>query len=668
MIRLQKSQVRRTRWTLGVVLVGILAPNVSHAETIFDVTDFADPPWLLTYYDGFTGTVGTTPQWPAEMGWQGSKIDIAFELPESPPDAVLYRFRIVIPAHYTQSFDLTVEAGPALDQLVSVHMEYVDTARVFIATIPLDRFTPGQTNWLRIQGAGVTVGEGEPPGIRWTRWLLRRVDGTGDLDSARWGQLQRTVWYMTNAIHPNGMVRDALPFSPSATPSHPATPDAAGFTLLGLSAGDHLGLLDDVEPTVELILSTYAGYTPGVAPDRTIEGHWVHFMDMETGAYAGGTWDDSYSPIGSALFVAGALFAKNHFIENTMIAVLADELFETTDFNAAIHPSLDGRVYLGMAPWGGGLPGELGPWNEYMLVFSLALREPDNARALATAHHWLDPESVPTIAYHGIPTVTDHPTRFASAFWVQQQHFFNADFASNAGFETFFANHHQADALYCAFELQQDYRYGLTAGASPGGYVADRIYDHTNVFSPEAVAGWGDMGTMLEFLEDQPPWSDPRFRYGLTRVWSLDADWVPYDSGLVDHLYLMFGLVESINPLFFKQRQPFQVDDDVDGIADAYDNCPGAWNRLQQDADSDGVGDACSCGTPWADADQDGDVDLTDLASLQACPATDGDVAEACFCFDRDGDREIGENELGAYAACLKAGGPDVPAEPACGE
>jgi hypothetical protein len=664
----ERELPKRLRLLVGVCAALCIAghPAAGLATPVFDVTEF-DP--LLPYYSGFTGLVGTTEVWPGEMGWQGDRIDIAFELPGVPPEALHYRFRMVITHHFTQSFDVTIHAGPSLDELVQAHTEFVDSPRVLAATVPLERFTPGQVNWIRIQGVGVQVGQGEPPGIQWSRWSLTRVDTADGLEAARLGQLQRTAWYVLSAIEPNGMVRDALTYSPSTPPYHPATPDAAGFALLGLCAADRLGLMEDTDELAESILSAYAGHTPGVEPDRQADGHWVHFMDVETGAYAGGGWDSTYSPIGSALLVGGALFAKNHLVGNSAIAALADELYETTNFNAAIHPlpNPNGYVYLGMAPEGGGLFGALGPWNEYMLVVSLALRESDNERALAAAPLWLDPANVPVISYAGIPTLTDNPGGFAPAFWVQQQHFFNTDFATNAGFEAYFRNHQQADALYCAAELGQTYRYGLTAGVSPSGYTADRIYNHCNVFSPEAVVGWGDVQTMLEFIEDQPPYSDPRFRYGLTRVSSVLPDWIPEGTALVDHLFLMFGLVESVEPLFFKQRMPFQTDDDGDGIADAYDNCPNAWNPRQEDADDDGVGDACDCGTPWADSDADGDVDLRDFAAFQACPPANGHMWEYCLCLDHSGDETVDADDLGAFLDCLDTSGPDIPADPDCG-
>lgn len=633
--------------------------------TVFQVTSFANPSWSLTYYGGFSGTVGVTSTWPAEMGWQGDRIDIAFNLSAGvPSSARQYRFRIVMPQQFDQSFDLAILAGPSLGELVEVERELIDSPRVLVATIPLDRFTPGQVNYIRLQGVGVAVGSGQPSGAQWSRWMLTRTDTSTAPAALILDQLDRLTDYLLAAIQPNGLVRDSVPLAPGAAPFHPATPDAAGFALIGLSVADHFGTLPDADQHALRVLRAYAGDAPGVIPTRNVRGHWWHWMDVNTGAPAAG-WGDAYTTIGSAILVAGAQFARNHFIENTEIGALAEELRLTTDFDAMIHPSLDGRVYLATDANGNEL-GSLRPWNEYMLIVSIALRQANNTRSSVMAWRWLDPAAVPKAYYPPgttkLTTLTDSAGNFAPAFWAHQMYYFNADFANHAGFLDAFVDHRRADQLYCATTLSQLYRYGLTAGVSPSGYTVDRIFAHNNVYAPEAVAGWGDIDSLLEFAADRPPESDARYRYGQPRVSGIMPSWIPFDAGLVDHTFLMFGLAESLDPLFFAQRRAFQPDNDGDGRADAFDNCPGAWNPHQTDSDDDGVGDACACHTPRSDADGDGDVDLLDLAAWQTCPPAFGAPAERCLCIDATGDHFVDAVDLDAVLECYATSGPDVPA------
>jgi hypothetical protein len=425
-----------------------------------------------------------------------------------------------------------------------------------------------------------------------------------DLNTVRDDQINRLKNYVLTAIQPNGLVRDSIVLNNPSASFHPATPDAAGFALVALSALNHVGYLPDAEQRVVSILSAYAGQTPGVVPDRSLDGYFVHSMNVTNGAYLP-PWDHSYTPIGTALLVAGAQFARNHFPGNTMIASLTDQLTDDVNFNNAIHPSLSGGIFLDMGAGGGGTGGTVSSWNEFMLVESLALREGINSRALAVKHKWLDTDFIPKRSYAGISTLTDNPFNFAPAFWVQQMQFFNGDFRHSDDFQTFFTNQQQADKLYAANALAQAYRYGLTAGLIPNGYHADRIGDHpANVFSPEAVAAWGDMATLLQFHEAQNPGpnpsSNPSYQFGMVRVSGQQPSWIPPDAGLVDHLFLLFGLVESLDPSFFAARVfPGLAPGDynADGVVDANDygewrKTYGSQTQLWADGNGNGVIDA----------------------------------------------------------------------------
>lgn len=386
-------------------------------------------------------------------------------------------------------------------------------------------------------------------------------------------QLGKLRAYVLEAVEPSGLVRDSLPTSPRAAAYHPASPDAAGFAVVAMCALEHVGLLPDAAARIADVLAACAGERSGVTPARSAEGYWLHFMDVRTGQYPGGSWERVYTPIGSALLVSAAQFARNHFAGDDRLARLAEALTRSIDFDAAIDPSLDGGVYLGMAESGGGDPGlsRARPWNEFMLVVSLARRQADSKRAGHIAPLWLDPARLPTIRYRNVETLTDQAARFAPAFWVQQMHFFNADFATNERFERYLRDQQRADSLYCSLELGEARAYGLSAGVNPDGYHADRIDDHHRVFSPETVAGWGDLEGAIRMCREQLASDDPRYRYGLLRFAPRAPEWVPPDTGLVDHLYLLFGIVERMEPLFFFQRLAGQADSDGNGLADRYE-------------------------------------------------------------------------------------------------
>jgi hypothetical protein len=69
-----------------------------------------------------------------------------------------------------------------------------------------------------------------------------------------------------------------------------------------------------------------------------------------------------------------------------------------------------------------------------------------------------------------------------------------------------------------------------------------------------------------------------------------------------------------------------------------------------------------ACPTPFADADEDGDVDQSDFAAFEVCytgspPGASYD-AEKCHCFDRNHDGDVDEHDLSEFEYC--ATGPGV--------
>ena len=71
-----------------------------------------------------------------------------------------------------------------------------------------------------------------------------------------------------------------------------------------------------------------------------------------------------------------------------------------------------------------------------------------------------------------------------------------------------------------------------------------------------------------------------------------------------------------------------------------------------------------ACPLPFADADEDGDVDQQDFGTFQLCFTGDGGTYEdpSCYCFDRNGDNDIDLYDHSDFEDC--ATGPDVPFDP----
>lgn len=126
------------------------------------------------------------------------------------------------------------------------------------------------------------------------------------------GELQLAVTAILAASSPGGLVLDR-----SVLPFHPATPVAAGWNLFAICAADHLLRSDAL---------AIASHTAGLIPTRNIRRHWWHWVAPNVSAPTAG-WNE-YSIIDCAIFVHGALWAQNHFIDDPDILSLPSDLHQ----------------------------------------------------------------------------------------------------------------------------------------------------------------------------------------------------------------------------------------------------------------------------------------------------------------------------------------------------
>ena len=110
-----------------------------------------------------------------------------------------------------------------------------------------------------------------------------------------------SILYFAQQANPaNGLIKD------SSRPGAPASAAAVGFGLVAMCIGESRGWIDR-EKAYERVLTTLKTFRDGVPNEH---GFFYHFLDMRTGSRA---WNSEVSSIDTALLVAGALYAGEHF-------------------------------------------------------------------------------------------------------------------------------------------------------------------------------------------------------------------------------------------------------------------------------------------------------------------------------------------------------------------
>lgn len=104
----------------------------------------------------------------------------------------------------------------------------------------------------------------------------------------------------------------------------------------------------------------------------------------------------------------------------------------------------------------------------------------------------------------------------------------------------------------------------------------------------------------------------------------------PLDEGEI-MAHLAIGEIADPPVLLVPPVDPEDGDADEDGVLDSVDNCPAAANPGQDDADADGVGDACQ-EEPDSDEDEvpDEDDNCPEAANKEQIDSDENGVGDAC--------------------------------------
>lgn len=100
---------------------------------------------------------------------------------------------------------------------------------------------------------------------------------------------------------------------------HPATPDAAAWTVLALIAADEVNQDPTARDLVRLILQRYAGRAPdGIVPRRSADGQFTHWIDPMTGQVKAG-WPTELATMSTMLIATAATRAGAYYADDPEI-------------------------------------------------------------------------------------------------------------------------------------------------------------------------------------------------------------------------------------------------------------------------------------------------------------------------------------------------------------
>lgn len=365
---------------------------------------------------------------------------------------------------------------------------------------------------------------------------------------------------------PNGMYRDSKLFS--GNDYHPISSANTGMGLIAICIADAMGWITNGQELALATLKTATGHTQGFTPDRTSNGYYRHFMDIDTGQQA---WGSEYSTIDTDILVSGALFAMKYF-NNDQITKYTLEMWNSIVFEAAISDAIGGGIYLSMNANGTGIPGSAGPYNEYMIAAWLAKnasQSPNDPGNVLWNNHYISPTLLPKVNYNSIPVLSDNDTRFMPSFTHQFNYYLCNYFTTSNDYMVYFKNAQQADLEWWNNQGGNTYQWGCGAGSAiSSSYHADAINDnHDQIVSPHIIAGFipvnpNSKNDLIALWDNNkgkyflPNSTDPiLWRHSVS-----NTTWVPNEIIGVDFSTMLFGIAtlpEYLGTSFFSTNNAF---------------------------------------------------------------------------------------------------------------
>ncbi|MBZ0270176.1 T9SS type A sorting domain-containing protein [bacterium] len=324
----------------------------------------------------------------------------------------------------------------------------------------------GLTRLARVGGMGLLL------------WLVSATAAPALTTEQLLDDLQHTGFdYFWNEANPaNGLVKDR------STSGSPASIAAVGFGLSAICIAIDHGWITHAEGADRVLttLDTFWTGPQGSASTGFIgyKGLFYHFLDMNTATRA---WTSELSTIDTALFLAGALDARQYFTGpdsvDVAIRATADSLYQRADWEFTRNSGVG--IRMGWTPESGFA--SFGTWvgyNEAMILYILAIGSPTHPVPSSTWFTWTSGYNWANqygYDYLNFPPLFGHQY---SHCWIDYRSIQDIYMTSKA--ITYFENSRRATLAareYCidnpgGWTGYGPNLWGLTASDDPGGYLA----------------------------------------------------------------------------------------------------------------------------------------------------------------------------------------------------
>jgi len=401
---------------------------------------------------------------------------------------------------------------------------------------------------------------------------------------------------------------------------HPATPDAAAWTVLLLIASHEVNGDSAAQFTARTILQRYAGLaSDGIKPSRSADGIFRHWIDPYTGGVKSG-WDPEFATMSTMKIALAAARARQHWPGDAAIASAADAIIcGISNWDAYF---VGGNYAMNLtANAGGGGASPAGGYHEGIL-FAEQAGVYGGANAQNAWNYWKNRANFFSASnVTGRTTATNVPNSFLPAFITHYANQLIATVRNDAAWQTHTQNVRLSHAAWTddnGPKWNTVFAAGTTKGEW-GGYNADSLSNH-----PGDVATFTSLEAFASGTGSAPGWSPEAvgayhaYRTGarqtfvggasiLYRRSNVDTTYQPDSAGMPDVAIGGLGLAELLKPGITAAV--------LTGTYPACGVCAADFNGdgFLDFTDFDGFVTAFEAGDEQSDFNHDGFIDFTDF-------------------------------------------------------